>query len=227
MDILKINRPRTLGDLLAYELDQNYCREAGVLRNGVGLLAGFSVLGMQTLGTLAGAIAALGTNTGNPTFGAVTVAAGSQVGEYDMVMEDATHFIVLAPAPDPNTTGAEIGHGVFGSAFSAGGVGFTGTAGGTACVAGDSFKITVTAAAGDGKLGPINFSATDGSQNAMGISTGSADSASGDAPIYYLARGPMIVRAEELIWPGGATTNQIAAATAQLALLGIVVRTSG
>jgi hypothetical protein len=228
MDVLKITRPRTLGDLVAFELDNHYNREAGTLRSGVGLIQPRTVLGMQTLGTLSGAIAALGTNTGAPTFSSVTVAAGTPLGEYDVMMEDATHFTVFYP-PSDDAAAAELGKGVFGTAFTLGGLGVTITAGTPACIASDAFKITVSAAAGDGKLAAVNASATDGTQNAVGIAAANADSASGDAPIAYLARGPMIVRAEELLWPSGATTPRIAAWTAQLAALNppILVRTSG
>lgn len=230
MDVLKIVRPRTLGDLIAKEWDPDYDTETGILRSGVGIITIRTVLGQQTVAALAGAITALANNTGNPTFSAVTVAAGTEPGEYDVIMTSATKFQLLQPPQNPNDTPGEVvAAGVFGTAFNAGGVGFTFTAGGTACVAGDGFKLTVAATPGDNKLSQINFSATDGSQNAMGVSCGGADSTSGDAPIAYKARGPLIIRAEEIIWPAGATTNQIAAATAQLAQLSppILVRASG
>lgn len=85
-----------------------------------------------------GAAAAQGTNTGNGTFGAIAVTAGAAQGVYGVEFDDATHFIVSDPE------GVEVGHGTTGVAFSAGGLGFTITAGGTAFVPGDSFTLTVT-----------------------------------------------------------------------------------
>jgi len=87
-------------------------------------------------------VAPLGTNTGNGTFGAIAVAAPALTGVYVVNLESATGFTV------EGGNGQEIGHGVAGTPFSAGGIGFTLTAGGTAFAAGDSFKITV--APGDG-----------------------------------------------------------------------------
>ena len=36
MDVIKYTRPRTLGDLVAFELDTNYCRESVTLLYGAG-----------------------------------------------------------------------------------------------------------------------------------------------------------------------------------------------
>jgi hypothetical protein len=85
-----------------------------------------------------GAAVALGTNTGNGTFGTITVSAGASAGGYAIEFDDATHYVVNAP------DGSLIGHGTTGSPFSAGGLAFTITAGGTAFVPGDSFTLTVT-----------------------------------------------------------------------------------
>lgn len=220
MDILHISRPRHIGDLVAYEADLNYCRDSGTLDSSAARLVLFrEVVGQMLVGTLSGVFAALGTNTGNPTCGTITVAAGTPAGEYDLVMTDATHFTVFNPHGTGGGMGEEVGHGVFGSAFSTGGLGFTITAGGAACVDGDAFKVTVSAVAGSGNWLPVNPSGTDGTQNAKGIVLKDADAASGSVPVELLTRGPMIVRAAELIWPAGATTNQIAAWTAQLQAL--------
>ena len=85
-----------------------------------------------------GVAAALGTNTGNGTFGTITVSAGAMAGAYAVEFDDATHYVVNSP------DGALVGHGTTGVAFSAGGLAFTITAGGTPFVAGDSFTVTVT-----------------------------------------------------------------------------------
>lgn len=132
MDVVKFTRSRVLGDLVAFELDQNFCRETGTLAGGSG---------------------------------------------FDLTIK----------------LGAALG------------------------------KVTAS-----GKLVPISFSASDGSQNFAALATHDLVVPNGvDTTSSYLARGPMIVRAEEITWPAGATTNQIAAAVAQAVALGILVRTSG
>lgn len=184
--------------------------------------------GLPTTGTAA----AVGTNVGNGTFGTIAVASPAEIGVYNLRMQDATHFVVETPQ------GIELGHGVCGSAFSAGGIGFTLTAGGTAFVAGDSFNITVaatggtpfvvgdsfaiTVAAGNGKYYPVNATAVDGTQNAAAINYARAFvPASVDADVGGIIRQAAVL-SDTLIWPNGATNNQIAAWLAQLQNLGII-----
>jgi hypothetical protein len=125
------------------------------LTGGAKMLAG-TVLGAIS-SALTAAAAALGTNTGNGTFGTITPtpAPTTMVGVYSLLMTGATAFTVTAP---DGTTAT----GATGSAFSALGIGFTLTAGGTAFVAGDTFTFTVagtpgvptmTSAAGGGNTG--------------------------------------------------------------------------
>ena len=77
--------------------------------------------------------------TGNPTCGAISVAAGAIEGTYDIVFTSATAYKVM----DPNNT--QVATGTLGNAFSAGGLGFTLTAGTTAAAAGDIARIDVNA----------------------------------------------------------------------------------
>lgn len=210
------------GEFILSEGPRSRSRDTVTIAQNQTVLAG-SVLGLQSVGTLAGAFAALGTNTGTPTCGAITVAPGTETGEFDIIMDDATHFHVMQPpSPGLDTPGEEIGHGVIGSAFSAGGLGFTLTAG-VACVPGDSFKITVTQSGAVNQYVLLNPSATDGSQNAAAIALfGVVTGASQTAKITAITRQAE-VKSGMLGW-NGATTPQIAAATLQLAALGIIVR---
>lgn len=201
------------GGFIVSEANGHTSRDTVTLTGGVQVLGG-TVLGQQTTGATAAA-AALGTNTGNGTFGAITVAAPAQPGAYTVEFDDATHYIVS----DPN--GTEIGHGTTGAAFAAGGLGFTITAGGTAFAPGDSF--TVTVAAGSGKFAPLNMSAADGTANAAGILFGARDVTAADKSAVAMVR-LCEVNASELIWPAGATAPQIAAATLQLKALGVIAR---
>lgn len=116
-------------------------RDAIVLTGGAVVSAG-AVLGQVTTGATASA-AALGANTGNGTFGTITpVAQPTMIGVYALLFSSATAFSVTAP---DGATAA----GTVGVAFSALGIGFTITAGGTAFVAGDTFNITATQAVGN------------------------------------------------------------------------------
>jgi len=195
------------------EANGHISRETITLSGSAKVLPG-TVLGQQTTGTTAVA-AALGTNTGNGTFGAITVGAGAQPGAYTVEFDDATHYVVTSPV------GQEVGHGTTGSAFSAGGLGFTITAGGTAFVAADSF--TVTVAAGSGKYFPLNLSANDGTAVAAAILCAYKDVTSADKSAVVMKR-ICEVNASELIWPAGITTPQIATATAQLAATSVILR---
>lgn len=112
------------------------------LTGGVKILAG-TVLGKITSGVTAAA-AAIGANTGNGTFGTITpqAAPGTSIGTYSLVYTSASAFTVTAPDGQTAT-------GSNGVAFSALGIGFTMTAGGTAFVAGDGFTITTADAPGN------------------------------------------------------------------------------
>jgi hypothetical protein len=103
----------------------------------------------------------------------------------------------------------------------------------------DYTRETVTLASGAGKLAPgtvlgrittggkyttLAPGASNGSQNAAGILWGAADATAADAPGVVLLRGPAIVNRHEIIWPEGATEGQIAATTAAMAVLGIILR---
>ena len=75
-----------------------------------------------------------------------------------------------------------------------------------------------------GKFTQVAPAASNGSLNAAGILWGPADATAADAAAVVVLRGPAIVNRNDLIWPTGATEPQIAAATAALAALGILLR---
>jgi hypothetical protein len=192
-------------------------RDAGVIANGTGSdvqMQGGLVLSAAAPATPATA-AALGTNTGNGTFGTIAVANPAVAGAYTVEFDDATHFVVSNPA------GQEIGHGTTGVAFSAGGLGFTITAGGTPFAAGDSFKVTVTAGTG--------FVPYTGAAPAVAILYNhSWIPANGSKKVTIITRMAE-VNASELQWDSSVTgSGSVAAleatALAQLAALGIVAR---
>lgn len=188
-------------------------RDSIVLAQGFGVELAGLVLG-ATLAAGAAVATALGTNTGNGAFGAIAVGGAAAVGTYTVEFDDATHFVVSNPA------GAEVGHGVAGAAFNAGGLGFTIAAGGVAFAPGDSFQIAVT---GTRNYAPYDPTATNGLQNAVAIlGSGRRDTTSAAQKAVALVRGPCRVNAGELVWGANVTTNnQQAAALAALSALGI------
>lgn len=188
-----------------------------VTRNPIVLLTGFAYVEAGTvLGkvghALTGTAAALGTNVGNGTFGAIAVGDPAVAGVYTVRMADPTHYVVEDPA------GVEIGHGVTAVAFAAGGLSFTWTVGGTAMVAGDSYTITV--AVGSGKYVPYDPTGVDGREFASAILFGGRDTGSADQKAVAHTQGPMRVNASELVWGANVTTTpQKTAALAALAAL--------
>lgn len=188
-------------------------REGIILAAGAGVCITGLVLGALLTGVAAAA--ALGTNVGNGTVGAIIVGTAAKPGNYAVEFDDPTHFVVS----DPN--GAEIGHGQAGQVFAAGGLSFTITAGATAFAPADSFALTVT---GTVKYQPYDPTATNGLQNAAAILwSGWRDATSADRRAVANVRGPMKVQAAELNWGPNVTTQpQQAAALAQLKQLGIL-----
>lgn len=174
----------------------------------------FTVVGTQGIPSITSAAGV--TNTGNGTLSGV-VAAGyaAVVGVYTVEFDDATHFVVSAP------NGLEVGHGVTGTAFKSGGLGFTITAGGTAFAVGDSFQITI--GPGSGKYKPWDPANVDGSQVVAGILYAQKDVTVADKPCAVVCRGAE-VNASELIWPTGANSAVIAAGAAGLKAIGIQAR---
>lgn len=129
------------GGFIVSEAPGHLSRDSITLTGGAVISAG-TVLGQATTGSTAAATA-LGTNTGNGTFGTITpVSQPTMIGVYNILFTAATAFTVTAPDGATST-------GSTGVAFSALGIGFTITAGGTAFVAGDTFTVTATQTVGN------------------------------------------------------------------------------
>lgn len=75
-----------------------------------------------------------------------------------------------------------------------------------------------------GKIAAFNPSATDGTQNAIGIMAQSVDATSGDRPGVIIARHAIIVDKDSLVWAGSPTSAQKDAAIAAMKALGVVAR---
>lgn len=223
MDVILTTRPKTLGHLVAYEGDALFARERITLLAGSGsarTIAQFAVLGLISVGALS--VAAAKTGTGNGVITGSTVAAGAKTGAFVAECIEAATNLGTFDFFDPE--GVNLGTITAGTPFTLGGITATIADGSTDWVAGDRVTYTVTAAAGSGKWLPVDPAATDGTQNAAAITLASHTVPDGsDLDVTVFRNGPLIVRAEELAWPAGATSPQIAAWTAQLRALNIKV----
>ena len=190
-------------DFVISEGDDFLSRDnAVVTQTGTAIKSG-TILTQVDTGT--GAFAMDAGTTGTPTCGAITVGAAAIPGAYLIEFNAATKFSVEAP------NGVTIGTGTVGSAFSAGVLGFTLTAG-TAAVAGDTAKITV--AAGTGKY--ISYTAGGAAGVASAILYTGLPAATGDAKVVVFNKDIEVSRDK--------LTGLDATAEAQLRLVGIKVR---
>lgn len=154
-----------------------------------------------------------GTITANPT-----VLAAAKVGVYraTCVLAGATGKFMIQ---DPD--GITIGYATVGTEFSTH-LTFTIADGTPDFAVGDYCSITV--AAGSGKWVQYDEDGLLGSEDAAGILLLNATAADGaDGEGVAIVRDA-VVSANGIVWPATADTNEKAAATAQLAALGILVR---
>jgi hypothetical protein len=203
MTILTSN-PRIAEFVLTEAKGQRSRENIVVTQSGAEVLSGTLLAQAGDAG--AGSTAATAGNTGNPTFGAITVGALAVAGAYNLTFTAATKFDV----EDPD--GVKIGSGTTGVAFSKSGVGFTLTAGGTPAVAGDSFTITI--AAGNGKYVPYTANGAAGAATAVLYNY--LPAATGDVGAVGFNRDCEVLR--------GALTGLDAAGEADLRKAGIIVR---
>jgi len=229
MNPLTLTRPKLQSAALKFFLAEEFNFEQGTLLgtgvvNSTGQFVDVgTVLGQISTATVSAAVAnTTPANTGNGTIalGSPAYVAGFQSGTYEMVYVSATEFEVYDPY------GRLVGAGKNGTAFS-NQIVFTATAGGTAFVAGDGFTIAV--AVTGAQFTALNPSATDGSQNAVGVAVKAETSQPGVDNVnalVILARGPAVLLADGLIWPSGISASAQAAAQAALMALGIIIRNS-
>ncbi|WP_376957732.1 head decoration protein [Azospirillum sp. A26] len=203
------------GEFILSEAQGYRSRETITLEGGSKYVAG-SVLGKVTVG--AAAAAAKVGNAGNGTVGTITVGA-AKPGVYVVTfIEPATNGGAFQ-MEDPD--GVNAGTGAVGAAFTGGGLTFTIADGAADFAAGDQFKIVV--AAGSNRLKLWNPANIDGSETAVAVLYDNVDATAGHRPAVIFARD-CEVNGQLLTFFSGATDNQKAAAAAQLAALGTIVR---
>jgi len=131
------------------------------------------------------------------------------------VAADGGEFAVTAP------DGAAVGTATVGVAFESNHLGFTITDGDIDFAVGDAFTITV--AAGSGQYAAFDPAAVDGTAVAAGILWAAVDATDAARPGVAIVRDAEI-NGEEIGWPEGISAGDKAAAIADLASLGIIVR---
>lgn len=226
---MTVTAPKLMTDVYKWGVDDDYVFESETLAAGSGsdnVTDIGTVLGRITTGAISvGTPVFTGTGNGTITLASPAYAANVQAGNYVVraieKTADSGEFEVVRP------DGTVDGFAVAGAAYN-GQIKFTIADGSTDFDQTAQWVVPVTVASGSGKVVPLNFSATDGSQNvaAVALAKRVALNGGGDQPLLALRRGPAIAREQGLLWPAGATADQIATGIAQLADLGIIVRPS-
>jgi hypothetical protein len=205
------------GEFMVSEANGTRSRKNVTILSGENVVAG-EVLGEIVIGAATGA--AVAGNTGNGTITAApAVAAGAKLGVYSAVCIEPGTNVGEFLINDPD--GVALGVAVVAVEFVGGGLTFTIADGSTDFAAGDAFTITV--AAGSGKYVAYDEDGITGAQTAAGIAYAAVDATSGDVVGAIIARDAE-VNGSELTWPSTITDGEKAAAVAQLATLGIIVR---
>lgn len=211
--------PNNISDVIFSELDMDGSREQVTVLTGQNLAIG-TVVGKITLGAVSETHAG---NTGNGVFTAdvdTPRLANCQVGVYKAVC------IVALPGggtfrvtdPKGNVLGDVVVDDTFQNQLK-----FVIAAGAADFIEGDTFLITV--AAGTGKIKILAPAALDGTQDAYGAVIADYDASAADVQGVAIVRDA-ILKLDGLVWPGGITADQKAAALAQLVAKGITTRTT-
>lgn len=210
--------PNVLGDGIKWEESNDYSRKALTVLSGQ-TLALLAVIGLITVAVPATGTA--GTNTGNGT-------CGSVAGKAKTIPE--TFTLKCTTAATNGGTFSVVGSitgrlkdASVGVAYDSEYLGFTIADGTTDFAVGDTFTIAI--AAGSGKAVALDPDGVDGRNRAAGIMVGAVDASAADKPGAAIVRDAMVAP-DYLVWPAGITSDEKAAALADLEKLGIVAVTS-
>lgn len=206
------------GEFVVSEANGDRSREVVTVVTGQVLKAGH-VMGKTITGT--GAAVAYAGNTGNGAMGAITVGGKAKAGPHKLTIIEPGVNVGTFQVEDPD--GVVIGTGVVAAAFSAGGLAFTLADGAADFVAGDGFTITVTVTAT--KYKEYNPANTDGSEIAVAVCYDNTDATAADKSAVAIVRDAEI-NSDELTWFVGASGAQKTAGLANLAVAGIIGRSS-
>ena len=190
-------------------------------REQVVIAVGQNIGVLSVLGRITKAIAATGTpdggNTGGGTLTGVTGGDDAQVGTYILTCITAASGAGTFEVEAPN--GEALPDAQVGVAYENPQLNFIINDGTPDFAVGDAFTIEV--APGSGECVAIDFEAVDGSQQAYGIAGGDYDATSAAVKGVAFVRDARFIVAA-LVWPAGATTDQMNKALAELKAAGIV-----
>lgn len=210
------------GEYLMFESDHERSHDQVTVAISQTLVAG-QVIGKVTVGTpTVTASAVSGTGNGTLTLAGTPYVANCQPGIYKVVFIEPITNLGTFAVFDP--FGVLVEKGFVGTAFS-NQIAFTIADGATDFLAGDNFTITVTPGGTWGQVKALDTAATDGAALAAGIlfspvTTGGSATARG-----VITARACTVNGNKLTWPSGISAGNKATAIAQLAALGIIVRT--
>lgn len=207
----------TLQDILKWEEENRHSREIVTVLSGqdlsMGAVIGKVTKSIPTTGT------ADGENTGQGTVTDVTGGKDAKLGIYTLecivIASGAGTFKVTSPDGDA-LPDAEVG-----TAYVNDQINFTINDGDPDFALGDIFTIEVSA--GSGKMTELDLDGVDGSREAYGFVIADYDASLADVEGVAIVRDAIIVP-DDLVWPDGATSDQKAAALAELKAKGIVTR---
>jgi ABC-type amino acid transport substrate-binding protein len=212
-----ITEPNRLNDILKWEQENSYSREVVTVLSGQDLALG-TVIGKIAKSTPATGAPDAG-NTGGGNVSAVTAGSKTKLGTYKIACISASPLAFSVVDPDGNALpDAEAG------AYVNEQINFTIADGSPAIADGDIWTIEVIA--GSGEIKQIDFDAVDGSAEAYGFVIDACDAMLGAISGVAIVRDAVITSAG-LVWPAtspAVTDAQKAAALAQLAAKGIIVR---
>ena len=153
------------GQFIAGEISHDYTRSRNSFMVAEGFIPSGTLLGRKTKGAQTVAAAAVAGNTTNDTIGTLSAAAGAAAGKWPIVgvagVANAGVFQVFRPDLTYDGVGKV---GVAYDSKAAGGIAFTITDGSTDMAPGDRYEFTVSYAAGDGDLYPLDLAAHDGTE---------------------------------------------------------------
>jgi len=202
-------------------------------RAAITVASGANVKACQVLGAVetgtptatAGApFSAGGGTVGDGAVSAVSADAGAMAGDWLVEIVGAAGATAAFKVIRPD--GSIDGQGAVGTPYNgSGSINFSIADGATDYGPNMFIPITVTYGDGDSakRYEPLDLAGTDGSQIAAGISYGNYDGTDGAVPGVAFVRD-CEHNADIVVWPTGITADQKAAAVAQLAALGIILR---
>ncbi|GEM_PF-1094154 len=214
------NEPRHAGEFILSEANGQRSREGVTIGENQKIEPGALLALLAQDGGVTTSVAADSGNTGNGTLDMASPAVSSKAknGTYTVTAASDTVFAVASP------TGASLGNATVGTAFNKE-IKFTITAGAAAFAAGDSFDIGVgVETPGDYHAVAYDPEGDDGSEKTVAVAIYPAVTGAGETVKIAAIFRDAEVNGQCLAWREDVTAEQKAAATADLASVGILVR---